>query len=164
MVWPPRSSDPQALLNAYTEVLGWPLSADGAPVTGQDVGRVWQRSPLAKWTTLCVSRFDAVVVAGDVGAQLALLVERDHRLEAEGVVLPCLIAGAERVFFVSAGSGRLAKGEGIRVLSGDQRVTLPPSDDLRWETPPWSRGAPEPIALPDARVLTRGLGVCAAGR
>ncbi|MFE7130819.1 hypothetical protein ACFVIM_08170 [Streptomyces sp. NPDC057638] len=156
--WPPRSSDSSALLAAYVNVLGWPLSADGARVAAEDVERVRDRSPQAKWSVLCEHRFDAVAVPARPGQEMALLAERDLEQAGDGAVLPCLLAGAKRYFLVRPGSARdIAAAGGVLVLFGEQRLLLPPTVGLRWETPPWSRTRRETVVLPDAGVLVERL-------
>ncbi|EFG03915.1 hypothetical protein BV309_34295 [Streptomyces clavuligerus] len=160
--WPPRSSSPTTVLSAYTTVLGWPLSADGAPVEAADVERVRERSPRAVWSVLCGQRFDVVAVPARLGRELALLIERDLEQAVDGAVLPCLLGGEKRFFLVRAGSARdIPTAGGVQVLSGEQRLVLPSSPELRWETPPWSRTEPVAVELPDGDMLVERLAATA---
>ncbi|MFI1868887.1 hypothetical protein [Streptomyces jumonjinensis] len=149
--WPPRSSDGAGLLAAYTSVLGWPLYANRVPVAKWGAAAVRDGSRCGVWSTLCADRFDAVRVPADAGRETVLLLERDEGLERAGVVVPCLVAGASRFFFVRAGTGHMVRN--VEVLSGQQRVTLPPTGGFRWEAPPWSLDERRGLELPDAQVL-----------
>ncbi|MEO3976874.1 hypothetical protein [Streptomyces sp. CAU 1734] len=153
--WPPRSADADGLLTACIGVLGWPLLADREPVAPQDVLSVQAKLPGAVWSTVCGTRFDAVAVPAAVGRGAVLALKRDEDQGRTGAVVPCLIAGAERIFFVRAGTGVTVPG--ARVLSGEQLVPVPPTGGLRWETPPWDVSTRRPVVPPDARVLVRHL-------
>ncbi|GLF98138.1 hypothetical protein [Streptomyces yaizuensis] len=154
--WPPRSADATGLLTAYTGLLSWPLLADRVPVAA-DAGTVLTRLRNTEWSVLCGDRFDAVSVPAVAGRETALLLERDEDLQRAGTVVPCLVAGDQRFFFVRPGTA--PRVPGAEVLSGESRVVLPPTFGLRWETPPWARAGRRPLDLPDGQVLTRWLRV-----
>ncbi|WDN55975.1 hypothetical protein [Streptomyces clavuligerus] len=82
---------------------------------------------------------------------------------ADGTALPCLLGGDTRFFLVRACSARdIPSGNGVQVLSGEQRLVLPPSPELRWETAPWSRTGPVAVELVGAGVLVERLAAATA--
>ncbi|MFD7552211.1 hypothetical protein [Streptomyces sp. NPDC059816] len=159
ILWPPRSSDASGLLAAYTGVLGWPLLAGRVPVEPRDVPAVHARSRRTPWSTVCGTRFDAMSVPAAAGRGAVLALKRAEEHERDGVVVPCLLAGAKRIFLVAPGTGSAVPG--AEVLSGEHLMPVPPTGGLRWETPPWDVCARRPVDLPDGRVLAEHLDLAA---
>ncbi|MCM2393628.1 hypothetical protein [Streptomyces albipurpureus] len=149
--WPPRSIDHKALVVAYTNVLSWPLHLGGVPVTEAGIDAALDRSTHGVWSVLCEDLFDAVVMPADAGRKVVLAMQRGKDHQDVGAVVPCLLAGSWRIFFVQARTGSVISG--ARVLSAMQRVALPPTEGSRWEVPPWSRAEPRRIELPNAQIL-----------
>jgi hypothetical protein len=136
-------------MKAYTEVLGWTLYVGGSQVSpwnceGDPVG-----GDAGALATPCAA-FDGVDVPFRVGMFIQVRYERAQ------LVVPCLIEKPRSAtFLVSAGSGRFVSHiQGVRVRSGpEERQTLPPGPEIRWDTLPWSDTGRRAVELHDARDL-----------
>ncbi len=133
--WPPGPLDRQALLNAYRNVLGWPLTPGAGPDEPTSVR--------------CIV-FDAVVLPHAVGV-LCLGEDRGP------AVRPAIDIGGELLVFLTLpGTGHLAVRCGGLVLSGPGDVLrLPPTPGHSWRTPPWDPLRPGPLPLPHGAELFR---------
>ncbi|MFC4035789.1 hypothetical protein ACFO3J_30605 [Streptomyces polygonati] len=140
------------MLRAYESVLGWRLLAEGEPVRAEEVDRLLNADPNMVLRTPCTS-FDLVSVPHELGLDALVVIERAD------VRVPC-VRGLEKVtFLVELGTGQaLADVDFVRVVSGpDALLTLPPSSNTRWDTPPWLGSSPAMLPLLEATALTHAL-------
>ncbi|MBC2879307.1 MULTISPECIES: hypothetical protein [Streptomyces] len=151
-LWPPRTHDGSALVHAYADLLGWPLIVGGHRVSAKVAEQQLANNPATTVRTMCTA-FDAVTVPYPVGLAALAWIER------ECAPLSCLTEDHRTmVFLVRAGTGAdLGALEGIRLATGAGQIPLPPSPQVRWDTPPWSSVTREPLPLCAAADLKRGL-------
>jgi len=153
MSWPPTTRDGAALAHAYVSLLDWPLLVDGAVVTPEQAEELMERNPSAVMQTRGEG-FDTVSVPRGLGSDVLLNVDRSP------VTFPSFRVGDDVVtFLVEAGTGAcLADISEARIESG-ALVPLPPTQGLRWDTPPWDIYAdgPKALKLPHARDLRKSL-------
>ncbi|GGZ55897.1 hypothetical protein GCM10010387_57520 [Streptomyces inusitatus] len=165
-----RTQDPQAAAHTYTQTLGWPIAVGHryrpragctcqnptCPTPGAhprpgtrhtDIGQELRETPSASiiCQTIC---FDALVMPHPVA--MAAMV----RLEAEAPVpVPCLyLPSRHAALLVLPGTGTAALSARsqpvVAVRTGpDDWVPLPPSHDVRWDTPPWAEPTGGPVQL-----------------
>jgi hypothetical protein len=151
-VWPPRSSDRSAVLHAYESVLGWSLLAGGVTVGAEEADLLLGGDLAIELRTQC-SDFDLVAVPYSLGLDALVVIERSD------VRVPCVLSPEGVTFLVRRATGQLlADIDFVRVKAGpDALLTLPPSPDTRWDTPPWLSTNPAPAVFPDAGILAPGL-------
>jgi hypothetical protein len=146
------TSDPAALVNAYGNLLQWTLVADGRDIPVAVAESLVAAHPNAVLETRCVE-FDVVTMTHHDGRSALMHLDRANSpapsiVDASGFVR----------FLVQAGTGQVEGLDAVRVQSGaDHLLALPPSSGLRWDTPPWSRAAREPLVPPHAEVLLAAL-------
>ncbi|GLF95209.1 hypothetical protein [Streptomyces yaizuensis] len=151
--WPPRTSNPSALLDAYTRVLGWSLSVDDVPCTAREAAERLERLPDAVVSTECRG-FDVIALPARVSRIAALHLERDEDLDREGVVVPAFHSEPSLILLVRAGTSEEVSGlEGLRWIAEGGDLVVPPGRGLAWDTPPWKAARPEPAPFPDAARL-----------
>ncbi|MEU4896220.1 hypothetical protein AB0B12_26290 [Streptomyces sp. NPDC044780] len=135
-------------MHAYAEVLGWSLRIGTELTQPGEVDNAFAHDSSAVLWAAC-TKFDAVTTPRK--AATSALVRLDRRSTA----LPCLLCGETGTFLVARGSGvHVSALAGVQVMTGaDARITLPPTNGVRWDTPPWHLTERAPLKLPSAVVL-----------
>lgn len=107
-------------------------------------------SPTTVLLAACTS-FDAISVSYKAAIDVLVRLERTEMTSA----VPCLLNATTGTFLVEAGTGKhVAALGGVQIAAGaDARITLPPTNGTRWDTPPWSRTEPIPLPLYSASAL-----------
>lgn len=101
-------------------------------------------------------RFDAVLVPRQIGMAAMVLLDRQEPT-------PCVILDRDRyALLVLPSTGRYALAhESVEVRTGpDGWLALPPSRGVRWDTPPWFEGMPQPRPLRHGQEIGRVLADC----
>jgi hypothetical protein len=140
------------VLRAYEGVLGWRLLADGVPVEAEEADRLLNIGQSLELCTRC-SDFDLVTVPRALGLDALVVIERTD------VRVPCIVTPEEVTFIVQQATGKaLADFDFARVETGqDTLLTLPPSPESRWDTPPWLSTSRGPLVPPPAELLAASL-------
>ncbi|MFE4664618.1 hypothetical protein ACFRI7_32075 [Streptomyces sp. NPDC056716] len=161
--WPPRSSDPAALLAAYTEVLEWPLvtvaGGAGGRVSAAEALRRLAADPDTVIGTRCAAAgVDAVVLPLEEGRKALVVLEAHSSLQPDTAPVPAIRTGDGVMLLVRAGTGGMLAGlENIRTVTETQLFPLPPTAGVVWDSPPWQPLRRMPAPFPSGEDLLPAL-------
>ncbi|MFI2434609.1 hypothetical protein [Streptomyces sp. NPDC018693] len=117
----------------------WPLHCEDA------IDRALDTMPGAALIA-ATERFDALILPHRIG--MAAMIQLDRITP-----VPCLFYGRCAALLVMPATGRYAAvREDVEVRTGrDAWIALPPSHDIRWDTPPWIEPTEKPRPLMHGR-------------